>query len=476
MASVIAVNNQDHSASPLPFSGKKKKWKSQTTTLTLPKSKGPKASGALSKKRNKPKSKKTTPKAQVTPPIVPTEDYEKTQSEFHSPPDEGTRRSHPFPEGKSTDAKDPEGNIQPVGKALPSTSLDEDIPRFEVSVPDQNKGKTSYEKELGNQPLILSTSADVQALLLSDEELMKESKDDVFKAGDEIDKDIHHTDEEETQNFMTDLQKISGKNMRKQLLHMLILIVKLKDFIMLLTKFIKALKLSATHMRSPLSSSKLSMEDEINSMMTDIFKTFNGQSYYAPSTTVPTTTLAITEGLTTVRRRIMLTLPMKNLILTLKIYNLTNDEIQEYLNKEERIKIKAKEARLLAMTKSELINVVHKEAEKAEIDPKIIESVKGDSNLIYDRKNFDVHNPFKFANFRVTELDELDPIIEKKKKKISSVRKRTRTELEPEIRIPSLKYNMSLPEGVPFVNNMVIEEPEYVMFFTDVFGDEAFQR
>nr|GFC20020.1 hypothetical protein [Tanacetum cinerariifolium] len=102
--------------------------------------------------------------------------------EFHSPPDEGTRRSHPFPEGKSTDAKDPEGNIQPVGKALPSTSLDEDI------------RKTSYEKELGNQPLILSTSADVQALLLSDEEFIEESKDDVFKAGDEIDEDIHHTD------------------------------------------------------------------------------------------------------------------------------------------------------------------------------------------------------------------------------------------------------------------------------------------
>nr|GFC37148.1 hypothetical protein [Tanacetum cinerariifolium] len=70
----------DHSVSPLPFSGKKKKWKSQTTTPTLPKSKGPKASGALSKKRNKPKSKKTTPEAQVTPPSVPTEDYEKTQS------------------------------------------------------------------------------------------------------------------------------------------------------------------------------------------------------------------------------------------------------------------------------------------------------------------------------------------------------------------------------------------------------------
>ncbi|GJW98177.1 hypothetical protein Tco_0179985 [Tanacetum coccineum] len=57
-----------------------------------------------------------------------------------------------------------------------------------------------------------------------------------------------------------------------------------------------------------------------------------------------------------------------------------------------------------------------------------------------------------------------------------SGRKRKRMELEPEIRIPSLECNMSLPEGVPFVNNMVIEEPGYGMFFIDVFGDEAFQR
>nr|GEX34626.1 copia protein [Tanacetum cinerariifolium] len=40
---------------------------------------------------------------------------------------------------------------------------------------------------------------------------------------------------------------------------------------------------------------------------------------------------------------------------------------------------------------------------------------------------------------------------------------------------PKIKAN-SLPEGVPFVNNMVIKEPEYEIFFTDVFGDQDFQR
>nr|GEZ72813.1 hypothetical protein [Tanacetum cinerariifolium] len=48
-----------------------------------------------------------------------------------------------------------------------------------------------------------------------------------------------------------------------------------------------------------------------------------------------------------------------------------------YMDKEERIKKKAEEAKLLVMTKSELIKVVHEEAKKARIDPKTIESAKG---------------------------------------------------------------------------------------------------
>ncbi|GJV74541.1 hypothetical protein Tco_1506125 [Tanacetum coccineum] len=54
--------------------------------------------------------------------------------------------------------------------------------------------------------------------------------------------------------------------------------------------------------------------------------------------------------------------------------------------------------------------------------------------------------------------------------------KRKHMELEPEIKVPRLEFNRSLLEGVPFVNNRVIEEPEYKIFFTDVFGDQAFQR
>ncbi|GKC38221.1 hypothetical protein Tco_1050605 [Tanacetum coccineum] len=58
----------------------------------------------------------------------------------------------------------------------------------------------------------------------------------------------------------------------------------------------------------------------------------------------------------------------------------------KYLNKEEEIKKKAEEAKLLAMTKSEIIKVVHEEAKKAKIDPKLVLSAKSGEQFkkIYD--------------------------------------------------------------------------------------------
>nr|GEV93436.1 hypothetical protein [Tanacetum cinerariifolium] len=58
----------------------------------------------------------------------------------------------------------------------------------------------------------------------------------------------------------------------------------------------------------------------------------------------------------------------------------------------------------------------------------------------------------------------------------TSERKRKHMKLEPEIKVPGLECNRSLPVGVSFVSNMVIEEPEYRIFFTYVYGDQAFQR
>ncbi|GJV09616.1 hypothetical protein Tco_1351157 [Tanacetum coccineum] len=75
MVHMIAVNNQRDSVSLPPLSAKPKKGKYQTVTPTLPKSQGPEVSGALSKKRQKLKSKKPPTKTKVTPP-KPTEGFE----------------------------------------------------------------------------------------------------------------------------------------------------------------------------------------------------------------------------------------------------------------------------------------------------------------------------------------------------------------------------------------------------------------
>ncbi|GKA23324.1 hypothetical protein Tco_0709286 [Tanacetum coccineum] len=59
-----------------------------------------------------------------------------------------------------------------------------------------------------------------------------------------------------------------------------------------------------------------------------------------------------------------------------KMYHLTNDEINEHLEKEDKIKKATKEANRLEMTKTEMIKLIQEEAEKIEIDPKKIISAK----------------------------------------------------------------------------------------------------
>ncbi|GJT86688.1 hypothetical protein Tco_1068405 [Tanacetum coccineum] len=199
-----------------------------------------------------------------------------------------------------------------------------------------------------------------------------------------------------------------------------------------------------------------------------------------------------------------------------KLYQLTSEQIQAHLDKEEQMEKTAKEARLLEMNKSELIKSLTKNDWKSSQRQKSLErkgliSINGppvvDSSLrrsltstfiltqnklqsLYkenDRRNFDVHKPFRFGDFSVTEWDESGAIILRKRTSpslpapeqipsLSTGRKRKAQKLEPKVRIPGLECNRSLLEGVQFVNNQVIEHPENGIFFIDVFGDEAFQR
>nr|GEV15835.1 hypothetical protein [Tanacetum cinerariifolium] len=181
-------------------------------------------------------------------------------------------------------------------------------------------------------------------------------------------------------------------------------------------------------------------------------------------------------------------------------------------DKEEEIKKAEEEARLNVISKTEVIKVVREEAKKLGIHLKEEITTKA----IYkgtDGRNFDVHKPFLFGAFGISKLDELREIILKKKNIMlkdlmnslsrryerlrqilrelgiqsalpapeqassqTSRRKQKHIELKPETRISGFECNRPLLKNVLFVNNMVIEEPEYEIFFTDEFGDQAFQR
>nr|GEZ64468.1 hypothetical protein [Tanacetum cinerariifolium] len=122
-----------------------------------------------------------------------------------------------------------------------------------------------------------------------------------------------------------------------------------------------------------------------------------------------------------------------------QVYHLTAEQLQAQSDKEELIKKAKEEAIILAISKLKVIKVVQEEAKKIGLNPKKIPSAKAASSK-------------------------------------SSSRKRKHMELEPEIEIPRFECNRALLENVPFVNNIVIEEPEHMIFFTDEFGDQAFQR
>ncbi|GKD63551.1 hypothetical protein Tco_1305659 [Tanacetum coccineum] len=220
---------------------------------------GPEASIALSKKRQKPKSKKPPTKTKVTPP-KPMEGFEQSHlvssgtvpdpqdlerniqlasTRLPSTLDEGTRKSQPLPESTTIDPKDSVRNKQPIDTGLPSTTSDEGTakttPRPKGSLRDKdsvgnippadmepihliisdlfgtgakykvdetqstrlryryltkNKGKTSSKVEPDTEPLQLQTFADVEAFLLSKDELDKESdEEEVLAVGEDMDKD-----------------------------------------------------------------------------------------------------------------------------------------------------------------------------------------------------------------------------------------------------------------------------------------------
>nr|GFA05780.1 hypothetical protein [Tanacetum cinerariifolium] len=173
---------------------------------------------------------------------------------------------------------------------------------------------------------------------------------------------------------------------------------------------------------------------------------------------------------------------------------MTRRRIKEtYQDKKEEIKKAKEEARLNSISKPELIKVVYKEVKKLGIHPKEAINTKGGELFKKAQDAEHEGNHSKEENAVVKDLmNSLSRRYERLRQILRELgiqstllapeqapsqtlgRQQKHMKREPETRIPRLECNRALLENVPFVNNMVIDEPEYGIFFTDEFGDQTF--
>ncbi|GKC41769.1 hypothetical protein Tco_1059491 [Tanacetum coccineum] len=181
---------------------------------------GPKASGALSKKRKHPKSKIPPTETKESPPkpmegseqshsvssgtVPDSQDLERdiqlASTGLPSTLDGGTRQSKPLPEGTTTHHKDSGGNKQPLDRDITSTASNEGTakttPRPEGSLGDKDSGGNipPADMEPIHTPITdfsgtgakYQTCVDIQAFLLFDDELDKDSdEEEVLPVGDD---------------------------------------------------------------------------------------------------------------------------------------------------------------------------------------------------------------------------------------------------------------------------------------------------
>ncbi|GJS99326.1 hypothetical protein Tco_0820496 [Tanacetum coccineum] len=390
----------------------------------------------------------------------------------------------------------------------------------------KNKGKTSSEVEPDTKPLQIQTFIDIQAFLLSEDELEKENdEEEVLAAGDDMDEDPQDDAEASIEEYYE--ENIAHRDQTDQLVAAsMSSLDKSSSSISDLYKGLNVITELLKHINNVDTL-------EIKSMMAEIYQAFKGQPSSTPSGSV-TLTLALTHTLTYVEGEnatntateeplshtegdtgdTIIAIPISSIhptksdedpskilvtastiirpdpdklvrvefMINRKIVYLAEQEIQEYWDKEEKMKKAAEEAKLLAMYRPEVIKVVHEEAKKLRIDPKDVISTKAGetfkkaqdaehevlkrehskkvkqltklnrsrveeymwtmTNRIKpepitdvrihpitkpivasvfrnnDKRNFDFHQPFKFSDFGISELDELGPIIQKKKNSV----------------------------------------------------------
>ncbi|GKC37302.1 hypothetical protein Tco_1049686, partial [Tanacetum coccineum] len=214
-----------------------------------------------------------------------------------------------------------------------------------------------------------------------------------------------------------------------------------------LGSWMSGVKLSQTDLKREISSLRKDTS-EIKSMMTEMYATFQGHPYSTPSGSV-TPTIALTDIQAIVKGE------NANTTATEEPPSHTEGETEELrlaipislipsIDKEEQIKKAEEEARLLTITKPEVIKVVQEETKKIGLDPKAIKRAKAGEmfkkaqdveHVVLKRqhtekvrkslelrkhkgndgRNFEVHKPFIFGAFGISELNKLREIIPKKK-------------------------------------------------------------
>ncbi|GKD52262.1 hypothetical protein Tco_1281238, partial [Tanacetum coccineum] len=182
---------------------------------------GLEASGVLSKKRKRPKSKKPPTETKVTS-LKVTEGSEQSHSVslgtvpdpqdlerdiqlasmgLPSTPDEGTRQSKPLPESTPTHPKESGGNKHPFDRDITSTTPDEGtaktMSRPEGSLRDKDSGGNIPPADM--EPIHTPVADPSRTGAKYQDELEKESnEEEVLVAGDDIDEDIQADDEVRT--------------------------------------------------------------------------------------------------------------------------------------------------------------------------------------------------------------------------------------------------------------------------------------
>nr|GEV65005.1 ABC transporter B family member 29, chloroplastic isoform X1 [Tanacetum cinerariifolium] len=402
-AHMIDVNNRRDSVSPPPLAAKPKKGKSHTVTSTSPKSQGPEASGALSKKSKRPTSKK--------PPTETKRDIQLSSTGLPSTLDEGTRKSKHLPEGTITHPKDLGGNVQPLDRDLTFTTSDEGT----AKTTPRHEGSRGDKDSRGNKP-----SADMEPQNPTDADLSR------------IGAKYH---EDQTQSSRLRYESLTGNEGEPSYEG---------------EPNTQPMLLTYADLRAILLS-----EDEAQESEEDILGV-------APSSSV-TLTFALTDTPANVEGENTTHTATKEP--PSHTDGKTHANIQEKPEKPKQstdanIEFIGSSTHPPSITQAQPITIIHPEPSVPQREGKVYRGTDG--------RNFDVHKPFLFGAFALPAPEQASCQ--------ASGRKRKHMKLETETRISGLECNRALLENVPFVNNMVIEDSEYRIFFTNEFGDQAFQR